>query len=194
MKLDRVQSRPNTLLSRREFLRRLVFDTCALTLAACGFQANVEQALAQSPQVSAIALKAARTKPKASLSIAEENRLPGTAEWELRHFQDDIEGFASATSVNQGESLEFYVNTNASTFDITIYRSGYYGGTGGRLIKRIENLKGVVQPDGHIDHSTGLATYSNWSPSYRLETDAAWVSGIYMAKLVRPDTGGENQI
>src|SRR4051812_7835642 len=114
MKLDRVQSRPNTLLSRREFLRRLVFDTCALTLAACGFQANVEQALAQSPQVSAIALKAARTKPKPSLSIAEENRLPGTAEWELRHFQDDIEGFASATSVNhnQGESLEFYVNTN----------------------------------------------------------------------------------
>jgi hypothetical protein len=169
-------------------------DTCVLTLAACGFQSNVTQALAQPLPVADIAASTARTNPNGSSLIADENRLPGTTEWELRHFQDDIEGFASATSINQGEVIDFYVNTSASAFDIAIYRSGYYAGTGGRLVKSIENLKGIAQPSGHTDHTTGLATYSNWSPSYRLETDAAWVSGIYIAKLVRHDTGGENQI
>jgi hypothetical protein len=195
MKNDRAQSMPHTpWLSRREFLRRVFVDTCVLTLAACGFQTNVSQVLAQPPSVSNSKAIVARTNPSVSTLIVHENRLPGTTDWQLIHFQDDIEGFASKTSINQGETIDFYVNTNTATFDITIYRSGYYGGTGGRLIKSIENLKGTVQPAGYIDRATGFATYSNWSPSYHLETDSAWVSGIYIAKLVRRDTGGENQI
>jgi hypothetical protein len=172
----------------------MFIDTCALSLAACGFQVNPGQASAQPLPNPGQVTATDRAIPIAANSIAEENRLPGTNEWELRRFQNDIEGFASATSINQGETVNFYVNTNATTFDIAIYRSGYYGGAGGRLIKSIENLKGIVQPDGHTDRSTGLATYSNWSPSYHLETDTTWVSGIYIAKLVRRDTGGENQI
>ncbi len=186
---------PNsTPISRREFLRRMFIDTCALTLAACGFQTGARQALAQPLPAASMADIATRANSKASPSVADENRLPGTTDWELRHFQDDIEGFASATSINQGETIDLYINTNASTFDITIYRSGYYGGTGGRQIKVINNLPGTVQPAAYNDPNIGLVSCSNWSSSYRLETDSGWVSGIYIAKLLRHDTGGENHI
>jgi hypothetical protein len=195
MNNDRPLSMPNaTPISRRAFLRRVFVDTCALTLAACGFHTNGEQALAQPLPADISASIAARNNPNASPSVADENRLPGTTEWELRHLLDDIEGFASATSINQGESIDFYVNTSASTFDITIFRSGYYGGMGGRQIKVINNLPGKSQPAAYNEPNTGLASCSNWSPSYRLETDAEWVSGIYIAKLLRHDTGGENHI
>jgi hypothetical protein len=195
MSSDRVHSRSKaTPLSRREFLRRMFIDTCALSLAACGFQVDTRQALALPLPNPGLVTAADRAVPNSSNPIADENRLPGTNEWELRRFLNDIEGFASATSINQGESITFYVNTSAVTFDIVIYRSGYYGGAGGRLIKTIEHVPGAVQPDGYTEHATGLATFSNWSLSYHLETDTTWTSGIYIAKLVRRDTGGENQI
>jgi hypothetical protein len=37
-----------------------------------------------------------------------------------------------------------------------------------------------------------LVSCSNWSVSYRLTVPADWVSGVYLVKLVRHDTGGEN--
>jgi hypothetical protein len=195
MSHDPVHYKPKASpLSRREFLRRMFVDTCTLSLAAYGFQSNAAQAQTQALPTFAAPALASRRMSNSSPSIAEENQLPGTNEWELRQFQNDIEGFASATSINQGETIDLYVNTNASAFDIAIYRSGYYGGAGGRLIKKIENLKGIVQPDGYTDRTTGLASFSTWSPCYHLETDSSWVSGIYIAKLLRRDTGGENQI
>ncbi|MEO7912511.1 MAG: N,N-dimethylformamidase beta subunit family domain-containing protein [Roseiflexaceae bacterium] len=195
MNNDRVKHMPvPNPLSRRAFLRRMFVDTCALSLAACGFQTNLEQALAQTSTTNPIETITNRATPNALSVVATENNQPGSKDWELLHFQDDIEGFASATSINKGDAIDLYINTNAPHFNIAIYRSGYYGGTGGRFIKDIKQLTGVVQPEVVIDPITGLASCSNWSPTYHLETTTDWVSGIYIAKLMRYDTGGENHI
>jgi hypothetical protein len=133
--------------------------------------------------------------------IATENALQGTSDWQLT--QPDpglnpgdpgIEGFASATSIAPNEPLDFFVNTPAPSFDLRIYRLGYYGGLGGRLVAEVRALPGRVQPKPQRDSDTGLASCSNWAASHRLTIPSDWVSGVYVAKLVRVDTQSQNYI
>lgn len=121
-----------------------------------------------------------------------ENEQPGSSGWQLKQSghrvsndkTQQIKGFASAVSVNQGESLTFYVTVNpATTYAIDVYRIGWYGGMGGRLLHRIEGLNGVVQPQCPMDAGTGLLECTNWSPAYALAIPAEWTSGIYIAML-----------
>src|SRR5438094_7640904 len=69
-----------------------------------------------------------------------ENQNPGTADWQLGGSQADdinnqIKGYASATSVAIGSSINFSVTVNpAQSYDINVYRIGWYGGLRGRLM------------------------------------------------------------
>src|SRR5690349_15870218 len=78
--------------------------------------------------------------------IRDENRKPGTTDWLLKNVWIDpktryrsprIEGYCSHTSLRAGETLKIMVSTNpASKFTIDVFRLGYYGGKGGRLLER----------------------------------------------------------
>lgn len=126
--------------------------------------------------------------------VVAENCLPGTDNWMPENYATNIKGYPSATSANHGESLTFFVDTEAADFDILIYRTGYYGGIGARLVDTVNQVKGQKQPDCSSNFNTGLSTCANWSPSYTFTVPEEWVSGVYFAKLVRADTGGENYI
>lgn len=120
--------------------------------------------------------------------IVQENQQPGSGGWVLLKPADDItmqiKGYASATSVNQGDSITFYITvTPAQSYTIEIYRMGWYGGAGGRLMQEIGPVSGLQQPAVTLDPTTGLIT-APWSPSYTLLVPADWTSGIYLAKLV----------
>ena len=133
----------------------------------------------------------------ASNPIVAENALQGTADWQLSKptaIVSTIEGFASATSIGAGEPLNFYISTAATKYDLRIYRLGYYAGLGGRLVAEVKDLPGKVQAPPQRDQMTGLASCSHWSVSHTLSVPADWVSGVYVAKLVRPDTDDQNYI
>jgi len=125
-------------------------------------------------------------------SIVAENCKEGTTDWHIENILWDIEGFASLTSVSPGEEIDFYVNTSAESFDLFIYRSGFYSGKGGRLVHEAKKLEGKKQPRCESDSSLGLVDCANWTKPYSLVIPNDWVSGVYIAKLARPDTGGEN--
>src|SRR5207302_717300 len=87
--------------------------------------------------------------------IVLENQQPGSGNWRMwlhgTSPADDtgnqIKGYASATSVNQGESITFYVTvTPAQQYTMDVYRIGWYQGLGGRLLQSIGPLQGVTQP------------------------------------------------
>jgi hypothetical protein len=124
--------------------------------------------------------------------IVAENCQPGSDGWIIKRSLGDIEGFASPASINIGEEVKLFVNTRAPRFTIAIYRLGYYGGAGGRLLKVPIELAGHIQPDCNRDVNSGLVSCSNWSSSFSLTIPDNWVSGVYLAKLTRPDTGGES--
>ncbi|PYN83335.1 MAG: Ig domain-containing protein group 1 domain-containing protein, partial [Candidatus Rokuibacteriota bacterium] len=117
-----------------------------------------------------------------------ENQQPGTSQWRLSAKGTDavgqIKGYASATSVNKGGNITFYVSVNpaAQNYTIDVYRIGWYQGLGGRLMQSIGPLIGVQQPTCPTDATTGMIE-CQWAPAYTLATQTSWTSGIYLALL-----------
>ena len=79
--------------------------------------------------------------------IQSENMNPGTPNWQLANPATDgsIEGYASLTSVNIGGTIQLFVNTTDSTYNIEVFRTGWYQGIGARLLMSMSGLTGHVQ-------------------------------------------------
>ena len=118
--------------------------------------------------------------------IQVENSKPGTPGWNdfSSVLQDDaISGFGSKISVNHGDSIDFYVTTTAPSFTIDIYRTGYYGGDGARLITSLGSFPGLHQAIPNPNPTTGLISCLNWTKTTTLTIPSDWVTGVYLAKL-----------
>ncbi|WP_204913053.1 DUF4082 domain-containing protein [Microlunatus spumicola] len=128
-----------------------------------------------------------------------ENQLPGVAgaEWNIFGAGDDtIQGFATATSVNVGSAISFKIKTDAPAYSIKIYRLGWYQGSGAREIATIAPSAPLpqVQPPCATDASTELTDCGTWGVSASWNVPATAVSGVYIARLIRTDTGGDSHI
>ena len=139
--------------------------------------------------------------PPVTSVIACENAQPGDppSDWQVSGAGDStIQGFATAMSVNVGETESFKIRTPAAAYHIDILRVGYYQGNGARKI--VSNMA----PTATLPQSqpaclngptgTGLVDCGNWavSASWTVPSDA--VSGLYLAHLVRNDTGGSSLV
>jgi hypothetical protein len=131
--------------------------------------------------------------------IERENALAGTSAWQIsssRAATVEIAGYAGADYVAPGQSITFYISTQHSgdPYRVDVYRIGWYGGTGGRLLT---SLAEMGQAQGYYD-STNLALVAckscifdwathlltaNWQPSFSLSIPPTWVTGLYVAKL-----------
>lgn len=122
--------------------------------------------------------------------IVEENRRPGATDWQLTRVRVDqdgyrspwIEGYCSKQSVKAGESLEIMVSTNPPrSFEIEIFRMGYYDGRGARRMTKLGPFEGKTQPTP----SPGPKNIHEcrWEPTTRLTIPDDWVSGVYLGRL-----------
>jgi N,N-dimethylformamidase beta subunit-like protein len=123
----------------------------------------------------------------AALTIAIENRKPGTPDWEIAApaLHREIEGYASKTSVNGGDAIDLFVNTTAPRYTIDLFRMGWYDGAGARRVAGAIVRDAVAQPQPTIDAATGLVE-CQWHDPVRVETrDASgpWTTGVYLARL-----------
>jgi hypothetical protein len=134
--------------------------------------------------------------------IARENQKPGTRDWMLTNTRIDpatkyrcpwIEGYSSHTSARAGETIDFKISTNpASEFTVDVFRLGYYGGAGGRLVASLGATKGITQPDPPI--GTKRVRDCQWSTSHSLKIQRDWPSGVYLAKLTALTSGVQSYI
>ncbi|MBI3684456.1 MAG: hypothetical protein HY235_29120 [Acidobacteria bacterium] len=134
----------------------------------------------------------------------EENRKPGAVGWQLAHYRFDtgsgsglrspmLEGYASDTSVYPGEAIQFLVSANPPRqFTIDVYRTGYYGGKGGRHMRRMGPLAAEPQPAPRM----GMERVREcaWKPAVTLTIPNDWPSGVYLAKLSALDEPVESYI
>ncbi|MCL3817862.1 DUF4082 domain-containing protein [Aeromicrobium wangtongii] len=132
-------------------------------------------------------------------AISCENSKPGSppSEWDIDGAgDDDIQGFATDISVNVGSRIDFKIDTTASAYSVTIYRTGYYDGDGARKITTITPSASLPQhqPSCITDATTQLYDCGTWGVSASWDVPSAAVSGVYIARLKRPDTGGESHI
>ena len=76
-----------------------------------------------------------------------ENNLAGNpeSEWDVTGAGDaTIQGYATDISVNKGGTVHFKVSTTASAYRLDIYRMGYYGGSGARLVATSKVLSAFI--------------------------------------------------
>jgi len=130
--------------------------------------------------------------------IVSENSLPGDpqTDWLVGGAGDlALQGFATAMSVNVGETVYFKINAAVSSYHIDILRLGYYQGNGARKVAAgIRPTAVQSQLPCLLDSSTGLIDCGNWSVSASWPVPGNAVSGVYVAHLVRDDTGGGSLI
>ncbi len=181
----------------------VVITTCVLAGVLLGFVFWGPSLFAGASNVGpAAAIPTVQPTVTANNPIARENALPGSYNWEIlasRSATTQIQAFASATSVAPGQSIKFYVSTSVdgASYNIEIYRLGWYGGAGGRLITSLTHAKGVNQ--GYYDSNnrrlgcksctqdaaTGLLE-THWKDTDTLQIPNNWTTGVYLAKFVDP--------
>ncbi len=128
--------------------------------------------------------------------IVAENCLTGTPQstWDVSGAGDpSIQGFATDISVNVGDTVSFKIDTDSSAYHIDIYRLGYYGGDGARLVTTIAPSATLPQTQpaclfDTTDHRN-LVDCGNWGVSASWAVPSAAVSGIYLARPSRDDAG-----
>lgn len=117
-----------------------------------------------------------------------ENQRQGTGDWALSSpaTNREIEGYASKTSAAPGEKISIYVNTASPKYGLEVFRLGWYGGLGGRLLQPAVERDGRIQvtPTPDID---GLVE-CDWTDPYELTIPDDWVTGIYLVKLTTRGT------
>ncbi|NHF61085.1 hypothetical protein FK220_017165 [Flavobacteriaceae bacterium TP-CH-4] len=130
-----------------------------------------------------------------SNKILLENNKEGTLNWRLTKpaLNREIEGYASKSSINKGESLDLFVNTRSTTFTLTVYRMGWYGGMGGREIVGPITLEGTEQHIPLPERNTGLVECA-WKKPYRLTSKKDWITGIYVVKLEEKENNKQSYI
>ncbi|HLW17506.1 MAG TPA: N,N-dimethylformamidase beta subunit family domain-containing protein [Actinomycetota bacterium] len=115
-------------------------------------------------------------------SIRVENRHKGDGLWHLRYpHSDGIQGYASRTSVPAGQPISFFVSTTAKRYSVDVFRMGWYGGAGARLMTHLGPLDGKHQTPCYL--GARRMVVCPWSPSFTLDTHTDWVSGAYLARL-----------
>jgi hypothetical protein len=138
----------------------------------------------------------ARAADPAPGLIREENARPGAADWQLTRVRPDrdgyrspwIEGYCSRQSVAAGESIDLFVSTDPPRpFGVEIFRMGYYGGRGARLMRTLGPFEGRAQPvpePGPKDlHEC------RWMPATTLTIPDDWPSGVYLGRLTTRPAG-----
>ncbi len=123
--------------------------------------------------------------------IRQENAKPGALDWQLTRVRldktggfraPDIEGYCSRQSVKAGEKLDIFVNTKAKHFTVEIFRTGYYGGRGARLMSTLGPFDGREQPIPPPAGDKRLRE-CRWQPATTLTIPDDWVSGVYLGRL-----------
>ncbi len=123
--------------------------------------------------------------------ITDENALVGQAtgwaDWDATNRL--VEAYASEVSLVPGATLHLHVSTKPSaSYRVEIFRIGWYGGDGARLMGCIPSCQspnptpGMTQPMPAANPSTGLLD-ANWPVTDNIPTGPNWVSGYYVAKV-----------
>lgn len=200
----------NSRYSRRRFLEVTGVSGLASWLAACAGSspaattASGPAATAPTTSVGPTTLAPAATTPVVVDTtlppiawtspgwLAAENALAGTSDWRIeakvpgagyREPEGSIEGWASTTSAQPGQTVSLYVATGAASWRAYAFRMGWYGGALGRLVWSSDERPTQWQLTNSFDRETRMHR-TNWSPTLDITIDDTWPPGSYLIKLV----------
>jgi DNA-binding beta-propeller fold protein YncE len=124
------------------------------------------------------------SRPGYQSPIAGENALPGNPDWRGTDIAfDKIEGYTSLISAHTGDEVSVMMRADKSrTVHWSVYRIGWYGGAGARLIVDGDDVPAQEQPACPRDPRTSAISCA-WPPAFSFGVGADWVSGLYLVRL-----------
>jgi hypothetical protein len=183
-------------MDRRTFLRRLgaagISGVAGAVLAACGGTSSARPSPPHRPSGLRRAGTAASNDVDRLVTaewVIEENARPDrTRAWIIPRrisgsVPPQIDGYVNQTSYRAGDDLVLRVNTTAPAFRAFVYRMGFYGGFGARLVAASPELTGRVQAAPSFDDSTNMIECA-WIESWTTTVGKHWPTGEYLIKLV----------
>ncbi|MET8766793.1 N,N-dimethylformamidase beta subunit family domain-containing protein [Streptomyces sp. NPDC004658] len=102
-----------------------------------------------------------------------------------------VAGYADRVSVTPGEECGLYVSTTASSFRVSAFRVGWYGGTQARQVWSSGSIRGRVQPEPRFLPDTRTVR-ADWPRTLTFST-AGWPEGAYLLRL-DADSGHQRYI
>ena len=116
--------------------------------------------------------------------IIAENCKPGnpSTEWDINGPGDPtIVGFPTDISYNIGETARFKVRTDSAKYRVDIYRTGWYGGLGARLVSSVKPSAPLPQrqPECAVDWKIRLYDCGTWGVSAEWAIPADALSGLF---------------
>jgi hypothetical protein len=196
-------------MERRLFLRRLGVAAGAVALAGAGYGIDDLLTSGGGTKAAGGGAGAGRSHPTSTTAprvttttvpsgelpnlptagwVAEENSRPGTTNWTHvgTAYQGQLEGFADRTSAVAGDEVTLYVNTVSPTVKVEIYRMGWYGGLGGRLVATTPTERGIRQAQPEFTSAVNMVE-CHWKPAITFRVEADWPPGNYLLRLVGTD-------
>lgn len=169
--------------TRRQAIKYLLGAATGLTWSGCASNSGIKKTASSDVPL------------LGHLTIQMENLKPGTTAWKITApaIYHEIEGYASATSVNRGQDIGLFVSTVAGFYFIEVFRMGWYGGAGARQMMPPALRLGKLQPKPTPNPETGLME-CQWDDPYVLHIPSTpdptdWASGVYLAKLTAGTSG-----
>jgi hypothetical protein len=164
-------------MDRRDWMKSVAAGSI-VGLASAPFEADANQQAAAST----------RNTPN---PIELENAKAGSTDWQLTRVRVDknpgfrtpwIEGYCSKQSVAANETIDIMVSTDPPRpFKIEIFRTGYYGGRGARLMSTLGPFEGKKQ----VTPTPGEKNLHEcrWEKTVSLKIPSDWISGVYLGRL-----------
>lgn len=119
-----------------------------------------------------------------------------STDWQIQDAElanGEITGYASATSVNRGASIDFLISvaqpSASPTYTIDIFRMGWYGGQGGRRIAGPISRTSSKQASCPTVDTKLHTVECNWKVSYTFQVPSSAtdptvaMSGVYLVKI-----------
>ncbi len=130
--------------------------------------------------------------PKRDATLLQrENAKAGAKDWQLTRVRLDdingfrcpwIEGYCSKQSVKANEAIDIMVSTDPPVrFKVEIFRMGYYGGKGARLMTTLGPFQGKAQPTPTLGPKD--LHECRWDKTTSLTIPQDWPSGIYLGRM-----------
>ncbi|MES2176515.1 MAG: N,N-dimethylformamidase beta subunit family domain-containing protein [Gemmatimonadota bacterium] len=117
----------------------------------------------------------------ADTSIQMENRQPGNADYYSTRWASpkDLMMWASPYAPHLGDTVDVHIHATKGPVSVTVYRIGWYGGAGARIITKLDAIPAGPQPAC----TTTEPVVCPWSITARIPVAASWLSGLYLLRV-----------
>ena len=122
--------------------------------------------------------------PETSLALAEENLRVGSREWDTGLYSGSdtiISGYVLPFTLQAADTLSVFINAGTGRVVVSIYRLGWYGGAGARLITK--RVVGSVRKQPPCSSPFPGPSVCAWDVTDRFVVTSQWVPGVYIAKF-----------